>query len=67
MWKIFSYQKTFPKLVLLKCGRDFQYPTGVEELLKCGMIRRAWNFFKPYRNLPQIEMMKIISYRNSFL
>jgi hypothetical protein len=36
MWKIISYRKTFMKFVQLKCGRDLQYPTGVEELLKCG-------------------------------
>ena len=55
------------KFVQLKCGRDFQYPTGVEELLKCRRKRRAWNFFKPYRNLPQTEMWKTISYQNNFL
>ena len=31
MWQIISYWNTF-----LNCGRDLQYPTGVEELLKCG-------------------------------
>ena len=44
------------KFVQLKCGRDFQYPTGVEELLKCRRKRRAWNFFQTYRNRPQTEM-----------
>ena len=36
----------FLKFVQLKCGRDLQYPTGVEELLKCGRKRRAWTFFQ---------------------
>jgi hypothetical protein len=61
MWKITSYQKTFLKFVKLNCGRDLQYPTGVEELLKCGRKRRAWNFVQLYRNLLQTEMWKIIS------
>jgi hypothetical protein len=44
------------KFVQLKCGRNSQNPTGVEELLKCGRKRRACNFFQTYRNLPQTEM-----------
>jgi hypothetical protein len=67
MWKITSYQKTFLKFVKLNCGRDLQYPTGVEELLKCGRKRRAWNFVQLYRNLLQTEMWKIISCQNKFL
>ena len=42
------------KFVQLKCGRDFQYPTGMEDLLKCER-KRAWNFFQPYRNLQKTE------------
>ena len=42
-------------------------PTGIEELLKCGRKRRAWNFFQPYRNLPQTEMWKITSYQKTFM
>ena len=45
MWKIVIYLKTFLKIVQIKCGRDFQYPTGFEELLKCGRKQRAWHFF----------------------
>ena len=33
------------KFVQLKSGRDVQYPTGVEELLKCGRNSRALEFF----------------------
>ena len=31
MWNIILYQKTFLRSVQLKGGRDFQYPTGMEE------------------------------------
>ena len=34
-WKIFSYQETLLKFVQLKCERDLQYSTNLEELLKC--------------------------------
>ena len=40
-WKIILYQNTFMKFAYFKCGRDLQYPTGVEELLKCERKRRA--------------------------
>ena len=60
------------EIVLLKCRRDLQYPTGVEEWLKCGKKIRGrgkqehGTFFKPYKNLQQTEMRKIISYWNTF-
>ena len=44
MWKITSYQKTVLKFVKLNCGRDLQYPTGVEELLKCGRKKKSMEF-----------------------
>jgi hypothetical protein len=45
MWKIISYLNTILKFAQLKCERDLQYPTDVEELLKCGRKRGACNCF----------------------
>ena len=41
MWKIISNWNTFLKFVKLNCGRDLQYPTGLEELFKSGRKKRA--------------------------
>ena len=40
MWKMILNQKIYQKFVQLKCGRYLQYPTGMEDLLKCGGQRR---------------------------
>ena len=42
-WNI-SYSNTFIKCVQLKCGRDFQYLIGMEDLLKCGRKEEDGNF-----------------------
>ena len=41
MWQIISYWNTF-----LNSGRDLQYPTGVDKLLKCGRKRKNVIFSK---------------------
>ena len=41
---IFSQPQQNLIILYFKCGTDLQYPTGVEELLKCGRKSRAWFF-----------------------